>query len=263
MKFTIDTQGWTITPVDESGDARPAASRSWFDDDGFAQLGRWWLQASWQRKYSYQFRWLGRPIIQLPADILIVQDLIHRIRPTVIIETGIAHGGSAVLHASLLKALDGQAHPIPQRPHVIAIDIEIRPANRKALDDHPLRSMMTLIEGSSVDRAVLLQVRQALTPKDVVMVILDSNHTREHVLAELNAYAPMVAPGSAIVVMDGIMAELADLPAADRSWKMDNPAQAVASFLKSSAGKAFSVDQSYDGFALTHSPGGILLRSTS
>ena len=206
LKFTVDTENWTITPIDESGDARPGPPRSWFDDDGFALLGRWWLQASWQRKYSYQFRWLGRPIIQLPGDILIVQDLIHRIRPTLIIETGIAHGGSAVLHASLLKALDGNLQPGANRPHVIAIDIEIRPANRKALEAHPLRPMMTLIEGSSIDREVVSKVRQALLPNDVVMIVLDSNHTRDHVLAELEAYGPMVTAGSAIVVMDGVMA---------------------------------------------------------
>jgi cephalosporin hydroxylase len=221
-------------------------------------MSRWWTQASWQRQYSYQFQWLGRPIIQLPADVMMMQDLVHRLRPTVIIETGIAHGGSAVLHASLLAMIHGQ--PKNRRPHVVAIDIEIRPHNRSALDAHPLRPMMTLIEGSSVDPHIVKQAREAIRPDDEVLVILDSNHTKAHVLAELSAYAPLVTPGSAIVAMDGVMRDLAALPKGTPDWTHDNPCEAVEEFLKTSLGSEFQIDRRYEPYALTHSPDGLLMR---
>jgi cephalosporin hydroxylase len=259
LKFTVDTEAWTITrDGDQAGDPERAPN-SWFDESGFALLSQWWLQASWQRKYSYQFRWLGRPIIQLPADIMMIQDLIHRIRPTLIIETGIAHGGSLVFHASLLRLVH-QTISNNERPHVIGIDIEIRPANHQALNDHPLRSMMTLVEASSTDPSVHRQIADGIRADDVVMVILDSDHRRDHALAELDAYAPLVSRGSAIVVMDGIMPQLAKLPSGKSSWTADHPAEAVRVFLASPLGRGFQVDRTYDGYAMTHSPGGVLTR---
>jgi cephalosporin hydroxylase len=251
LRHVVDDSTFTIT-----SDGGKAVS--WFDDAGFAMMSRWWTQASWQRQYSYQFQWLGRPIIQLPTDVIMMQDLIYRLRPTVIIETGIAHGGSAVLHASLLTLVHGQ--PKHQRPHVVAIDIEIRPHNRTAIDAHPLRPTMTLIEGSSTDPNVAKQARDAIRPEDVVLVILDSNHTKSHVLAELNAYAPLVTPGSAIVAMDGVMRDLATLPKGTTSWASDNPCEAVAEFLKTPLGKGFEIDRRYEPYALTHSPDGLLMR---
>ncbi len=253
LQFSVDTSTWTIT-------TNEGRTLSWFDDEGFRLLSDCWLAASWQRKYSYQFRWLGRPIIQLPTDIMMMQDLIQRIRPTLIIETGIAHGGSAVLHASLLRLVHGTVDATASRPHVVAIDIEIRSHNRAPIDAHPMRSMMTLIEGSSTSPEVVAQAKAAIRSDDVVLVVLDSNHLRDHVLAELNAYAPMVTPGSAVVVMDGVMQQLAGLPDADRSWSTDNPISAMSSFRDTPLGKQFEVDRSYDGFACTHSPSGILLR---
>jgi len=247
----VDDSAFTIA----SEDGKPV---SWFDDAGFALMSRWWTQASWQRQYSYQFQWLGRPIIQLPTDVMMMQDLIHRLRPTVIVETGIAHGGSAVLHASLLTLVHGQ--PKHQRPHVVAIDIEIRPHNRTAIDAHPLRPMMTLIEGSSTDPKVVRQARDAIRSDDVVLVILDSNHTKAHVLAELNAYAPLVTSGSAIVAMDGVMRDLATLPRGTPGWTSDNPCEAVAGFLKTRLGREFEIDRRYETYALTHSPDGLLMR---
>lgn len=252
MKFSIDTDTWTITHSD-------GRSISWFDDEGFRLLSDAWLAASWQRKYSYQFKWLGRPIIQLPQDIVLMQDLLARVRPTLVIETGIAHGGSAVLHASILKMI--HATNTAPAPHVVAIDIDIRAHNRQAIDEHALRPMMTLIEGSSVDASIVAQAAAAVRPGDRVLVVLDSNHLRDHVLAELNAYAPLVSKGSALVVMDGIMRDLAALPNADRSWRTDNPISAIDAFRSTPLGKEFDIDASYDGFACTHSPGGILLRN--
>lgn len=254
MKFSVDTDSWTITLDD-------GRTLSWFDDDGFRMLSDAWLAASWQRKYSYQFRWFGRPIIQLPHDIVLMQDLIVRLRPTLIIETGIAHGGSAVLHASLLSMVSGGVDRDSQRPHVVAVDIEIRPHNRAALDEHPLRHMLTLIEGSSVDPQTVERVRRAIRPDDRVLVVLDSNHLRDHVLAELEAYAPFVSQGSAIVVMDGVMRDLAALPNATPGWRTDNPIAAMDRFLTTPLGRQFEIDRSYDGYACTHSPQGVLLRT--
>lgn len=254
MKFSVDTDTWTITIAD-------GRTISWFDDEGFRILSDAWLGASWQRKYSYQFRWFGRPIIQLPQDMVMMQDLIVRLRPTLIIETGIAHGGSAVMHASLLSMIHGGVSATTQRPHVVAIDIDIRAHNRKALDEHPLRPMLTLIEGSSVSAEVVAQAKAAIRPDDRVLVVLDSNHLRDHVLAELNAFAGFVSRGSAIVVMDGVMRDLAALPNADRSWGTDNPIAAMDQFRRTPLGAEFDVDRSYDGYACTHSPSGILVRT--
>ena len=253
MPHFIDEHSWTITTPN-------GRVLSWFDDDGFAALSRWWTQASWQRKHSYQFSWLGRPIIQLPSDILVMQDLIYRIRPTLIIETGVAHGGSAIFHASMLavayQTFEGA------RPHVIAIDITIRPENRAAIDHHPMRPMITLIEGNSTDSEVIRQVSLAVQPDDVVMVVLDSNHSRSHVASELDAYASFVTRGSAIVVMDGVMGDLADLPGGNPDWRADNPRQAVSDFLRTPLGREFEIDSRYASFAITHSPDGVLRRKS-
>lgn len=255
MKFIVDTDAHSVAPLD--GESAPA---SWFDDAGFNLISDWWLQSSWQRKYSYQFEWLGRPIIQLPNDVMMMQDLIWRIRPTLIVETGIAHGGSVVLHASLLALLHGVA---TTRPRVIAVDVEIRPHNRQALEDHPLHDHWKLIEGSSISPHTFEEVCRAIRADDRVLVVLDSNHTRDHVAAELELYAPLVSQGSAIVVMDTIMPQLADLPSGNHSWRTDNPAQAVEAFLATDLGSEFVLDRRYEHLKPTHSPGGVLLRNSS
>ena len=264
MRFIVDDSAFTIESLDGESQAR-----SWFADDAFAMLSQWWTLASWQRRYSYQFRWLGRPIIQLPADVMMMQELIWRTRPDVIIETGIAHGGSVVLHASILKLVHECSHvqPAPEccegsksRPRVIAIDIEIRPENLAALKAHPLQPFYTLLEGSSIEATTAERVRQMLRADDRVMVVLDSNHTRDHVLTELHAYAPIVSPGSALVVMDGIMADLAHVPGGSREWERDHPGRAIAEFMVTPLGRQFAIDHSFDSYALTHSPGGVLVR---
>jgi cephalosporin hydroxylase len=257
LRCIVDDERFTIEPLEGE---HAGHAHSWFDDDGFALLSRWWTQSSWQRKYSYQFNWLGRPIIQLPADVIMMQEIIWRTRPNVIVETGIAHGGSVVLHASLLQMAQSTSTST-NRPHVVAIDIDIRPHNRAALESHPLRPMFTLIEGSSVEPSITRRVRDTLGPDDRVMVVLDSNHTRAHVAAELAAYSPLVSPGCALVVMDSIMPQLARLPGAGRDWDRDHPGTAVESFLTSPPGAHFCVDHSFDGYLLTHSPGGVLLHT--
>jgi cephalosporin hydroxylase len=192
--------------------------------EAFALISRVWLRAGWDTKYVYGFTWLGRPIIQLPEDMVRMQELIDTVRPDVIIETGVAHGGSLIYYASLCKAIE--------KGRVIGIDIEIRPHNRAAIEAHPLFPFITLIEGSSIEPAVVDRVKSLVKPGEKVLVLLDSCHTKEHVLAELNAYAPLVTPGSYIVAMDGIMEEVVGAPRTQRDWVWNNPKRAAREWVE-------------------------------
>jgi cephalosporin hydroxylase len=192
--------------------------------EAFAIISRAWLRSGWDNKYVYGFTWMGRPIIQLPEDMVRIQEVIHAVRPEVIIETGVAHGGSLVYYASLCKGME--------RGRVIGIDIEIRPHNRVAIEEHPLSSFITLIEGSSIDPAIIAEVKAQTGAAKSVLVLLDSCHSKEHVLAELNAYSPLVSPGSYIVAMDGIMQDLAGAPRSQPDWTWNNPCGAAAEFVK-------------------------------
>ena len=217
---------------------------------------------SHQLQYSYNFSWLNRPIIQYPQDIVAFQGLVSTIKPRLIIETGIAHGGSLVLSASLLCLLDVMEGLDPrQSPRkVVGVDIDIRPHNRKALDEHPLRFKMELIEGSSIDPEVIQQVRSHADDIDRVLVSLDSNHTHEHVLAELNAYADLVPVGSYCIVFD---TAIEDLPAGsfpDRPWDVgNNPKTAVHEWLKNHP--EFEIDKDIDNkLLISVAPDGYLKR---
>ena len=174
-------------------------------------------------KYVYSFTWMGRPVIQLPDDLLRIQEIIYEVRPDVIIETGVAHGGSLIFHASLCKAMGVG--------RVIGIDIEIRPHNRSAIEAHELFEFITLIEGSSINPEVVTQVQSLIAPGERALVLLDSNHTKDHVLAELELYAPFVPPGSYLVACDGIMAEVAGAPRTGDDWTWNNPTAAAREFL--------------------------------
>ncbi len=222
MRLVIDTEARTVT-------AETPAGRQQYDLDSpeaFRLISREWLAVGWTQKYSYGFTWLGRPLIQLPEDVLRIQEVIYTVAPDVIIETGVAHGGSLVFYASLCKATG--------RGRVIGIDIHIRPHNRRAIEAHPLANYITLIEGSSTDPDVVARVRSLIGPGEKVLVVLDSNHTRRHVLDELRAYAPLVSPGSYIVATDGIMADLAGRPGASPEWAWDNPQEAARLFAAAS-----------------------------
>jgi cephalosporin hydroxylase len=175
---------------------------------------------------------MGRPIIQIPEDMLMIQEVIYRVKPDVLIETGVAHGGSGVFYASLFEAMG--------KGRVISIDIEIRPHNRAALEAHEMKKRITLIERSSTDDQTLAEVRALLKPGESVMVVLDSNHTRAHVLRELELYAPLVTPGSYIVATDGSMVDLFDVPGGKPEWVTDNPKSAAHDFLASNA--QFEID---------------------
>ncbi|OGJ87028.1 MAG: hydroxylase [Candidatus Raymondbacteria bacterium RifOxyA12_full_50_37] len=191
--------------------------------EGFELAAKAWLRCGWDAKYVYTFTWFGRPIIQLPDDILRIQEIIYSIKPDVIIETGVAHGGSLIFYASLCKAIG--------KGQVIGIDIEIRSHNKKAIEEHELSSYITLLEGSSVAPLLVEEVRQLVAKKETVLILLDSNHTRQHVLLELEAYAPLVTKGSFIVVTDGIMKDLENAPRSQLDWKENNPYNAAREFI--------------------------------
>ena len=192
--------------------------------EAFALISEVWLRCGWDNKYVYGFTWMGRPIIQLPEDMFRLQEVIYLLKPDTIIETGVAHGGSLIFYASLCKAM-GQGK-------VVGIDIEIRPHNRKATEAHELSHLITLIEGSSIDPVIVERVRREVKPNDKVIVLLDSCHTKAHVLAELNAYAPLVTVGSYIVAMDGIMEEVVGAPRTQPDWSWNNPRAAAIEFVE-------------------------------
>lgn len=218
MKLEIDTASAILRVSDEAQNVQyPLYSR-----EAFEAISRVWLKVGWNEKYPYTFSWLGRPIIQLPEDILRVQEAIYRVKPDLIIETGVAHGGSLILYASLCKAM--------QKGRVIGVDIEIRKHNRQAIEAHELSSYITLIEGSSVAPDVVKQVSRTISAGQSVLVILDSNHSKAHVAAELEAYASLVTAGSYIVATDGSMEFLDDVPRGTPDWKTDNPSAAAREF---------------------------------
>lgn len=220
MKLAVDTATRTIV-VDEGNGPR---SVPLYSPEGFRLVSDLWLKVGWDQKHTYTFSWLGRPVIQLPDDLMRAQEVIHRLEPDVIVETGVAHGGSLVFWATLCRTLG--------RGHVIGVDIEIRPHNRVAIEAHFLAPHITLIEGGSTDPATLARVRQRIRPADRVLVFLDSNHTYAHVRAELDAYSQLVTPGSYIVATDGIMRDVADVPRGQPGWVTDNPAAAAADFAR-------------------------------
>lgn len=209
-----------IVSVEEHGNTRAYQLDT---PEAFKIVSDVWLRTGWDNKYVYSFTWLGRPIIQLPEDMIRLQEVIHAVQPDVIVETGVAHGGALVFYASLCKTMD--------RGRVIGVDVEIRPHNREAIESHPLAPFITLIEGSSIDPQVVAQVQSHIRPGEQVMVMLDASHQKQHVLAELAAYSPMINPGSYIVAMDGIMEQLAGAPRSQDDWTWNNPRQAALEFV--------------------------------
>lgn len=231
MKLEIDTS--TSTVQLDGKETIPLLSA-----ESFRLLSELWVRVGWNQKYSYGFSWFGRPIMQLPEDLVRIQEVIWRLQPDVILETGIAHGGSLIFYASIVRAIG--------KGRVIGIDIDIRPHNRAAIDGHPLRSHITLIEGSSVDPKIIENAQSLVKPGDKVLVLLDSNHTYAHVRAELDAYAPFVSIGSYIVVTDGVMEYLAGDPRTTPDWTTDNPRRAALDFAK--ADDRFDLEVPPSGF---------------
>lgn len=194
-----------------------------YSDEAFHELSRLWVRIGWSLKYIYGFTWLGRPIIQLPEDLVRVQEVVYQVKPDVLIETGVAHGGSLVYYASLFRAMG--------HGRVVGVDVEIRPHNRAAIEAHELFPLITLVEGDSVAPEIVDEVRSLVEPGETVLVVLDSDHSKAHVLAELEAYGPLVTAGSYIIVTDGVMEDVADAPRGEAEWRDDNPVRATEEFL--------------------------------
>ena len=218
MKLLIDTEEKTLF-VD---DGTPSRIMPLYSKEAFELLSSQWLKVGWNQKYPYTFSWMGRPIIQLPEDMIRTQEVIYHIKPDVIIETGVAHGGSLIYYASLCKAMG--------RGRVIGIDIEIRPPNRKAIEAHELAGYITLVEGSSTAPEIVMKVKSMMRPGESALVILDSNHTKQHVTDELEAYHALVTSGSYIVATDGSMKDLYDVPRGSPDWAWNHPTAAAAEF---------------------------------
>lgn len=253
MEIKIDTAAKTVV----LGSGADAKEVDLFSKEAFDVIARLWTDVGWVRKFSYMYSWMGRPIIQLPEDMVRVQEAIYEVKPDVIVETGIAHGGSLIYYASLCKAMG--------KGRVIGVDIEIRPHNRAAIEAHEMVDRITMIEGSSVDAGVVEQVRGLIKPGETVMVILDSNHTKAHVAAELAAYAEMATVGSYVLVADGIMENVAGFPRTEDDWATDNPATAAREFV--AANPKFEIvdaprpfDESMDAPDMTYHPSGWLRR---
>lgn len=242
------------------------AERNW-NDETCRKAAKQWHDTSRRYDYQYMVEWLGRPIIQDPQDVCFVQELIWRTQPDVIVETGIARGGSLVLSASILAAIcQGELLETGtmKARKVVGVDIDIREHNRVALEAHPLSKMITLIQGSSIAEEVVAQVRDEVAGAERVLVFLDSNHARDHVFDELKLYAPLVTPGSAIAVMDtGIEYAPQDSFNVQRNWGPgDSPLTAVNDFLASGMGKGFAKDRSIEKrLLITCAPEGLLVRT--
>lgn len=217
-----------------------------------------WINKANVRKYSYHFEWLGRPIIQYPQDILAMQELVWRVQPDLIIETGIAHGGSLIFLASMLEL--NAACGGPESAEVVGVDIDIRPHNRAAIEAHPMFKRITLIEGSSVAPEVVAQVASRATGKNRILVSLDSNHTHAHVLEELEVYAPLTSVNSYCVVFDTIIEDMPSDMFPDRPWGPgNNPKTAVRQYLASHP--EFEIDKQIDDkLLISVAPDGYLKR---
>jgi cephalosporin hydroxylase len=258
--------GWSVSDFDEEVvnriDAMSRNERLRADAAEF-------MRTSVQSKYSYNFAWMSRPIIQYPTDMVAMQELIWRVRPDLIIETGIAHGGSLIFSASMLALLDmadaiesgATLDPAKSNRKVLGVDIDIRAHNRVAIEAHPMASRIQMIQGSSIASDVVAQVHEIAAGYQHVLVCLDSNHTHAHVLAELEAYAPLTSVGSYCVVFDTVVEDVPADMYPDRPWGPgDNPKTAVREYLKTH--KEFEIDRSIQHkLVITVAPDGYLIRT--
>ncbi len=259
-----------MTPQQQFSTERESRLLDYAQDDAFKTLSRQWLQMSMDKKYVYNYDWLGRPIIQYPQDMVAIQELVWTVRPDLIIETGIAHGGSLILSASMLAMLDmcdaiesgATINPRQSKRKVIGIDIDIRPHNREAIEAHPMGSRIEMIQGSSIAQETIEEVRASALGYKTVMVFLDSMHTHDHVLGELSAYATLVSPGSYCVVFDTFVEDMPPQFFADRPWDVgNNPKTATREWLATHPD--FSVDQYMESrLMVTVAPDGFLKRTS-
>lgn len=257
-----------MSQINQFNNERRVRIDAYGDDKVLRQESSTWLRESMDRMYVYNFDWLGRPIIQYPQDMVAMQELIWQVKPDLIIETGIAHGGSLILSASMLAMLDmceaitagEMLDPKKSRRKVLGIDIDIREHNREAIEAHPMASRIQMIQGSSVESEIVEQVRAVAADYSRVLVCLDSNHTHDHVLAELEAYAPLTSVGSYCVVFDTFVEDMPKGFFKDRPWDVsNNPKTAVWEYLKKHP--EFEIDKSIqDKLLITVAPDGYLKR---
>lgn len=235
-------------------------------DEGFRSRSRDWVEESMRKSYVYNFSWLGRPIIQYPQDMVAMQELIWLVKPDLIIETGIAHGGSLIMSASLLAMLDyceaiesgSLLDPSKPKRRVLGIDIDIREHNRKAIEAHPMSKRIDMIQGSSIAEETIAQVHAYAKNYQRILVSLDSNHTHEHVLAELKGYASLASKGSYCVVFDSFVEDVPADVFNNRPWGPgNNPKTAVWEYLKTHP--EFEIDKSIENkLLITVAPDGYL-----
>lgn len=219
-----------------------------YSPEGMALVAGLWVKLAAQFKLMYEPSWLGVPIIQVPCDIVLMQELLWRLRPDWIVECGVAHGGSAILYASICE--------LAGKGRVLGIDREIRQYNRVALEAHPLAHRIELIEASSVEPSTVERVTRRIEGAGRVVVVLDSNHSAEHVYREMTGYSRLVTPGSYLVVMDGAQADVADVPRGKAEWADNHPLQAVSRFLAEHP--EFEDDPHYTRLHITSCPHGFL-----
>jgi cephalosporin hydroxylase len=224
-----------------------------YSQEGFEMLSNLWIKVSTEFKIMYELKWLGRPIIQFGSDMVMLQQLIWDVKPDIFIETGIAHGGSLIYTASLFELMGNNGQ-------VIGIDVEIRPHNRSAIEEHNLYKRIKMIEGSSIGDETIKSLEKLLDNSSgkIITVMLDSNHSKEHVLKELELYSKYVTIGSYIIVQDGAQQWVADIPRGKTEWIDDNPLAAIEEFLKTN--NDFVIDESFTRLGITSSPGGYLKR---
>ncbi len=218
MKLTIDTDSSTLTLVDEGREQ----TLPLYSPEAFQEVSRQWLRIGWAAQYYLTFTWFGLPILQLPEDLLRLQETIVMLRPDVIVETGIYEGGSLLFHATLCESLG--------KGRVVGIDKFIGPSTRTGVEGSRLSPRIQMIEGDSTAQDTVAAVKALIAPGESVMVILDSHHSKQHVAMELSAYAPLVTLGACLIVTDGIMRDLSDVPGGCAEWKDDHPSAAALEF---------------------------------
>jgi cephalosporin hydroxylase len=241
-----------INPIEQFEQEKKQRIKEYEKDGEYQELSQQWVKKAFDKKYMYNFSWMGRPIIQTPIDMLAMQEIIWEVKPDLILETGIAHGGSLIYHASLLELMG--------HGEVVGIDIDIRQHNRQAIEEHPMFKRITLLEGSSLSDVIAQQVYDLCKNKKKILVVLDSNHTHEHVIKELQLYAHLTTVNSYCVVFDTIVEDLPKDYFENRPWnKGDNPKTAVWEFLKSH--DEFEIDkQMQNKLLITVAPDGFLKR---
>lgn len=224
-----------------------------YSPEGFEIISQLWVKAYVQSRLTHEVTWMGIPIIQFPQDICMMQELLWKVRPDVIVECGVAHGGSLVFYASQMELMG--------KGRVIGVDVEIRHHNRLAINNHMMAHRIELIEGSSIDLQTVGLVKDKIKGARRVMVVLDSNHSTEHVARELELYSDMVTEGSYLIAMDGAQAYVWDIPNAKPGWEEDNPLIAIERFVKRD--KRFVIDEHYTRLIVTSNPKGFLRRLTT